>query len=74
MVDEHVFPAAAAFLSRNSSCLYRSGEARGAYRSTLEFEFKAAHLVSEAAPDAAGGTRAIHCIAGTANAFLSSHR
>lgn len=47
-------------LSRNSSCLYRSGEARGAYRSTLEFEFKVAHLVSEAAPRAAR-TRAIPC-------------
>lgn len=44
-----------AFLSLSLSpgipdCLYRSGEARGAYRSTLESEFKVAHLVSEAAP------------------------
>lgn len=31
-------------LSRNSRCLYRSGDARGAYRSTLEYEFKVAHL------------------------------
>lgn len=31
-------------LSRNSRCLYRSGDARGAYRSTLGYEFKVAHL------------------------------
>lgn len=31
-------------LSRNSRWLYRSGDARGAYRSTLGYEFKVAHL------------------------------
>lgn len=31
-------------LSRNSTTLYRSGDARGAYRSTVGYEFKAAHL------------------------------
>jgi len=31
-------------LSRNSRCLYRSGDARGAYRSTLGYELKVAHL------------------------------
>lgn len=45
----HVFPQLFS-LPEFLDCLYRSGEARGAYRSTLESEFKVAHLVSEAAP------------------------